>query len=824
MADPVFLCSGNTYEREAISKWLEKNNTDPLENTFLENKNLIPNKAMKSDIIEFLEKNPSLIHETYFPNSLIKELITALEENEIILFSQIVGRDIRLLSTTLTDKKNLLTLACEKASIEILSIVLKKLSVKIFDCLEKDNGLLLFLAVSRRLALEGAKILSEAFAWKEGDIQNLLNIAVKEDDVAVVKIALSLGAIPNFELLNEAYKLKRIEILKALVSAGAPINEKDKRGNDFLLKSIQESYEEFSLFLLTEASNKINPNTQNKAQETALHAAVENHQPCILNALLNHPKIIVNQINGKNETALQTAVRNRNTNLADLLIKNKADINIETKELEAPLAVAYRNKDIAMQKLLIMSGAKMGNLLILAITDRKEGENIQKELIEFLLTEASQLTNPNIELSGKSALMLAVENDQIGTVKLLLNHPDVNIHKKDESGSKALHYAVEVGNQEIIKILMKQGFSIKEKNSDKITPHQIAQEKGFLNIANWMEQKHRSKKIKPFLKPLQVEIQNLKLENQNQKAEIEDLKKLQLFFTPERKQMILLQEKKTQEKQEERRIQEEERKHQKAREEILQRKQQEEENQKNLEFLLKWVTEGHLVEAEKLLEKNKDIVHMTGTVTDLSGRTFKDITVFQYAAWALDIEMWGLILNYLDNKNANEQLMDLETNHQKYSNYGAHYDLSSYAAKLGEYIKSYDSWDWNKRDQHWQKEVGGAQRQFPAWLVYAMREEGENVAWVKQDLKNMKVTRQYDKDHLKWWFEREYNGGKLGNKWASARGRWGCDPTLQTQACAENIHHDIKVGQSIKPTGLEALNSLKSQLSSNNTTDYNFKK
>ena len=74
-----------------------------------------------------------------------------------------------------------------------------------------------------------------------------------------------------------------------------------------------------------------------------------------------------------------------------------------------------------------------------------------------------------------------------------------------------------------------------------------------------------------------------------------------------------------------------------------------EQTKKDLAALLKWVTEGHLIEVEKLLQKNPELALMTGTVTDLSDRTFNNITVFQYAAWALDIGMWNLILKYLDN-------------------------------------------------------------------------------------------------------------------------------------------------------------------------------
>ena len=82
---------------------------------------------------------------------------------------------------------------------------------------------------------------------------------------------------------------------------------------------------------------------------------------------------------------------------------------------------------------------------------------------------------------------------------------------------------------------------------------------------------------------------------------------------------------------------------------------------------------------------------MTGTVTDLSDRTFNNITVFQYAAWALDIEMCEVILKYLDNASALSQLNSLETNPTKYSQYGAHYDITPLVTKTRNISITYEN-------------------------------------------------------------------------------------------------------------------------------------
>ena len=66
-----------------------------------------------------------------------------------------------------------------------------------------------------------------------------------------------------------------------------------------------------------------------------------------------------------------------------------------------------------------------------------------------------------------------------------------------------------------------------------------------------------------------------------------------------------------------------------------------------LSALFKWVTEGHLLEVEKLLKKNPTLALGTLTVKDLSDRTFNHITVLQHAAWCLDEEMSNLVMGYL---------------------------------------------------------------------------------------------------------------------------------------------------------------------------------
>ena len=57
---------------------------------------------------------------------------------------------------------------------------------------------------------------------------------------------------------------------------------------------------------------------------------------------------------------------------------------------------------------------------------------------------------------------------------------------------------------------------VKDKNKDGQTAIQLAKEKGYVELANWMQERHRYKKVKPFLKPLQEKIQEQAREIQKQ--------------------------------------------------------------------------------------------------------------------------------------------------------------------------------------------------------------------------------------------------------------------------------------------------------------------
>jgi len=58
MQDPHIASDGFTYEAEAIKGWLDSgHDTSPMTNMRLENHTLVPNRALRSAIQEWLQHN-----------------------------------------------------------------------------------------------------------------------------------------------------------------------------------------------------------------------------------------------------------------------------------------------------------------------------------------------------------------------------------------------------------------------------------------------------------------------------------------------------------------------------------------------------------------------------------------------------------------------------------------------------------------------------------------------------------------------------------------------------------------------------------------------
>lgn len=174
---------------------------------------------------------------------------------------------------------------------------------------------------------------------------------------------------------------------------------------------------------------------------------------------------------------------------------------------------------------------------------------------------------------------------------------------------------------------------------------------------------------------------------------------------------------------------------------------------------------GNIQGVMNLLEKNKLLALFPSDIGDLSDRSFRQLTALQYSICALDVEMWTLILNYLPQEDAKNQIMAfLQEDQKTLKEHFAYYVLKKYLEALEKYLKNYESWKPEERAIFWCLDVGRAQREFYPWMIYVMTEQGEDVAWTKKD-ENMGFVRDPDEWFMRyWWVNGEENHLKLGAK------------------------------------------------------------
>ncbi len=188
---------------------------------------------------------------------------------------------------------------------------------------------------------------------------------------------------------------------------------------------------------------------------------------------------------------------------------------------------------------------------------------------------------------------------------------------------------------------------------------------------------------------------------------------------------------------------------------------------------LRLVAEGEQDQAEAMLQKNRDLVLFSGNVTDLSKRSFENITGFQYAIWALDWHMWTMLRKYLPDAEAAVQL---SVTGPWVRTHGLHAGmpggpLEKLTTALKTYVDNFDAWyeerNWTALGQCWSKQVGGAQLLLPAHVINEYCRPDRSFEPCPSFMEpTLPRTRKFDEGE---WFTASFNGGKLGDKFGVLR-------------------------------------------------------
>ncbi len=193
------------------------------------------------------------------------------------------------------------------------------------------------------------------------------------------------------------------------------------------------------------------------------------------------------------------------------------------------------------------------------------------------------------------------------------------------------------------------------------------------------------------------------------------------------------------------------------------------------------VASGNQGHAEEMLRQDSSLALAHGTIRDLSGRTFENITALQYAAWALDRHMWTMIANYLSPEQVTEQLREAAS----WTNtHGVHAGMpggpldtliTTYKKYLADYIDPSKSGADLCND--WRRQVGTAQFQVPAHVAQEFCEPNRALypfpnfeSATLSRIKNITTRQTTDavNDNGEWL---QTNGHDLTGDWFSAKHR-----------------------------------------------------
>lgn len=195
---------------------------------------------------------------------------------------------------------------------------------------------------------------------------------------------------------------------------------------------------------------------------------------------------------------------------------------------------------------------------------------------------------------------------------------------------------------------------------------------------------------------------------------------------------------------------------------------------KELQEFLQAVAEGEQDKAEAMLKKNPALALTPTDVTDLSKRTFKNITALQYALWALDWHMWTMLLKYIPPEAVTEQIAQSERG-LWVPQHGVTANWENLIQALNKYVSEVCA---NKRTsvyrQTWIKQVGGAQLLLPAHVIneycHPTRPFHPTPDFSKPEPSGTWRTRMTDEGE---WFSAKVGGGTggtLGKGFAVCRG------------------------------------------------------
>lgn len=242
-------------------------------------------------------------------------------------------------------------------------------------------------------------------------------------------------------IVRDAVWNEKIDAVRLLLQAGAPINEKHSNGTTALTIAIEYNYAEIFNTLIAAGAD---PNQ--KGDYLPLEWAV--HQPQFFKPLLAAGADIT-----KCKGLVQSAVWNEKIESVRILHTDfRADLNEIHPNGNTPIMTAVEYNYFEILGELLARGADPNRDANGALPLLKAADKEDPHCFDMLL-EAGADVNKVRQSDGSTALMQAAYYGRTGVVQKLLAR-SAHVELVDKTGNSAMDYAANQGHDEIVMILL----------------------------------------------------------------------------------------------------------------------------------------------------------------------------------------------------------------------------------------------------------------------------------------------------------------------------------------------------------------------------------
>ncbi|XP_063079601.1 ankyrin repeat and SOCS box protein 2-like [Engraulis encrasicolus] len=301
---------------------------------------------------------------------------------------------------------------------------------------------------------------------KTVDVPSLKSAIFKNDVERVKEILMTESAEslnkPNEEgwiHLHEAAYYDRVDCLKLLLKAFPDLVDKRNDKNQTPLALAVERKTTACVNLLLEAGG--DPNIANRLGETAVYKACEEDNEEILKALLKAGGN-ASRTNIERTSPLHEVAGHKNLNMCKLLVEAGAKVwALDSYGIE-PLFTAAQCGAVEVLDYLINTGGHINTQANDGATALYEAsKNGHVECVRLLLSERADVNRTT--KSELTPLHVATRNGHLNVVLLLLGRTTKGTIKR--CGISPLHLAVDRNRDEILELLIKEGFDVNQELS-----------------------------------------------------------------------------------------------------------------------------------------------------------------------------------------------------------------------------------------------------------------------------------------------------------------------------------------------------------------------